>query len=455
MKLENPNSQQNYSAFMDLEEGWVSRRIFHDQEIFDAEMRQIFARAWLFVAHESQLPNVGDFLTTQMGKDAVIVSRHRDNSIKVFLNSCTHRGNRVSFVDAGNAKRFVCNYHGWAFDTAGSLMGMNEEVCYSPGDIDKSQAGLKQATVSSYKGLVFATFDPNAPSLEDFLGDYRWYLDIILDNDEGGTELIGGCIKSVIPTNWKFGAENFIGDAYHATWAHDSGFKAMNNGQAFPPIDYENTFHASANGSGHEFGLDGLGDIMLLGRPKVTEYYLSVLKPRIEKRLGELRKTIFGSVASATVFPNVSYLPGVSTFRTWIPRSPFETELRTWVIVNRNMPDEIKREITVGVMQTFGPGGVFEMDDGENWEGCTAANRGYVTRNEPLHYRCGIGRQVTHPELPGIVYRSQFNDANQRGFYRRWADLMNASSWADVPDRGGNRLQGHETRDLHNGLKSL
>jgi ethylbenzene dioxygenase alpha subunit len=457
MKLEDLNPRRDYSGFMDLDEGWVSRRIFHDQDIYEAEMRNIFARCWLFVAHETQIPKPGDFLTTYMGEDTVIVCRQKDLSIKVFINSCPHRGNKVCYADAGNARRFVCNYHGWGFDTAGKLQGMHEEYCYDPGDIDKSKWGLKEvAKVGSYKGLVFATFDPTAPSLEDYLGDYRWYLDCIVDNDEGGTELIGGCIKSIIPANWKFGVENFVGDAYHAGWTHDSGTRAMNEGNAFPPIDMVNSFHASANGHGHEFGLEGVGDIFLLGRPKVMEYFCSVLRPRMAKRLGEKRSMIFGSVASASIFPNVSYLPGISTFRTWLPKGPMQLELRTWVIVNRNMPDEIKDEITTGVMQTFGPGGAFEMDDGENWENCTATNRGVVTREEKLHYRCGIGRKLDHPEFPGIIYRGQYNDANQRNFYRRWQDLMNTNgTWSDVPDRNGNRLKGRETRDLPLGLQSL
>lgn len=455
MKLDELDPARDYGSYMNLEEGWIDRRIFFDQDIYEAELRSIFARCWLFVAHESQITKPGDFLTTYMGEDGVIVTRQKDNSIKVFLNSCPHRGNRVCFADAGNTRRFVCNYHGWGFDTEGKLAGMHEEYCYDPGDIDKSKWGLKQvAKVGSYKGLVFATFDPNAPSLEAYLGDYRWYLDMLLDNEEGGTELIGGCIKSVINANWKFGVENFIGDAYHAGWTHDSGTRAMNNGQPFPAIDMQNSFHASVHGHGHEFGTEGLGDIMLLGRPKVTEYYEKI-RPKMAERLGVMRSKIFGSVASASIFPNVSYLPGIHTFRTWLPKGPLSLELKTWVIVNKNMPDEIKEEITTGVMQTFGPGGSFEMDDGENWENCTQSNRGVVTRQEKLHYRCGITRRIEHPELPGIIYRGQYNDANQRGFYQRWQDLMNARTWPQVASRYQDRMSGRATRELLTGLQAV
>lgn len=456
MKLEDLTRKRDYSELMNLDEGWVSRRVFYDQDIYEAELRQIFARCWLFVAHESQLPKPGDFLTTHMGEDGVIVTRQKDMSIKVFLNSCPHRGNKICHADAGNARRFVCNYHGWGFDTAGNLAGMHEEYCYDEGDIDRSKWGLKSVDrVSSYKGLVFATFDPEAPSLEDFLGDYRWYLDIILDNDGGGTELIGGCIKFIMPANWKTGVENFAGDSYHAGWTHDSGTRAMTGGSPFPPIDMVNSFHASANGHGHEFGTEGIGNTLLLGNDKITDYFVNVLRPRMAKRLGERRSMIFGSIASASIFPNVSYLPAISSFRQWQPKGPHQLELRTWTIVNKNMPDEIKEAINNGVMKSFGPSGSFEMDDGENWENCTITNRGVVTRNEKLHYGCGINRKLDHDELPGVIYRGQYNDANQRLLHQRWLDLMNAGKWSDVPDRNGNRLKGRETRDLHLGLKSL
>ena len=101
-----------FNHLVDIKEGWVDRRIFCEQDIYEQELYRIFARSWLFVAHDSQIPNPGDFLTTTMGEDGVIVSRQKDGSVKVFLNSCPHRGNKVCFADAGNARRFTCNYHG-------------------------------------------------------------------------------------------------------------------------------------------------------------------------------------------------------------------------------------------------------------------------------------------------------------------------------------------------------
>jgi ethylbenzene dioxygenase subunit alpha len=425
------------ATLVNFEEGWLDRRIFWDEEIYQQELERLFARAWLFVAHESQVPEPGDFVTTYMGQDSVIVARHADRSIRVFLNSCPHRGNRICFADRGHARRFTCNYHGWAFGTDGALLGMHEEAHYE-GWIDKSQWGLAQARVDRYKGLVFATFDAHAPTLGEFLGDYRWYLDTILDQTPAGTEFIGGCVKNMFDANWKFGAENFAGDALHASWTHDSGGRAMTGGipvNQIMPVDPQ-SFHANANGHGWEGGLDGIGVLAGMGsmRPEIIEYYMD-LRPRMAERLGELRASrIFGSVISANVFPNFSYLPCLSTMRVWLPKGPRRFELRAWTLVNRDAPQAVKDAIRDVCMQTFSPSGVMEMDDGENWENATKANEGVVTRRQRLHYglRPNTSRR-DDPDLPGNISRPMYNDSNQLAFYRRWLDFMTADSWADIP----------------------
>ena len=434
----------DYHQFIDNEEGWVDRRIFWEEEIYEQELKQIFAKSWQFIAHDSMIPNTNDFYTTYMGEDGVIGARQKDGSVKVFLNSCPHRGNKFCYADEGNTRSFICNYHGWSFGIDGKLGALANEHVYDDGDIDKEKWSPKQARVATYKGLIFATFDQEAPSLEEWLGDFRWYLDMMFDND-GETEFISGGIKSYVNANWKFGVENFVGDAYHALWNHDSGLKAMNNGEGFGPAVNEESFHASVNGHGWEFGTDGYADVLITGRPIWMKYVQDVIKPKMEKTHGELRSKIFGSLASVSIFPNISFLPGIQTFRVWLPRGPKKLELRIFTIVNKNMPDEVKQEINLGCMHTFNPAGVLEMDDGENWEGNTQVNKGYLTRKEKLHYGCGISREIEHEELPGIIYAGQFNDANQRHFYTRWADLMNADKWEDIPTRYTPRFTGKTT----------
>jgi len=120
----------NIGSLIDHENGVIDRRIFSDADIYQQELKQIFSRCWNFVAHESQIKSFGDFITTYIGEDAVIVTRAKDNSINVMLNSCPHRGNKVCFAGEGKIRSFVCNYHGWAFGLDGKLNGMPENQLY-------------------------------------------------------------------------------------------------------------------------------------------------------------------------------------------------------------------------------------------------------------------------------------------------------------------------------------
>lgn len=412
------------SDLVDTAAGRIDRRIFVSPELYQLELERIFARCWMFVAHESQVPEPGDFVQAWMGQDQVLVVRQRDGSINAFLNSCPHRGNRVCHAEAGRTRSFQCNYHGWAFGLDGRLRGIHETSAYErePG-WDASGVGLPPvAQIDTYKGLVFATFDEQAPSLADYLGDFRWYLDVVLDNDPGGTEFVGGSIRSVMRCNWKLAAENFAGDALHAGWTHDSGANAM-LGQSVPELADEESYQANVNGHGWEFNLDTVGNAATFGDRRVLDY-LREQDAAVRARLGDLRARMVGSISSVNVFPNLSFLPGQNTWRTWVPKGPGLTELHTWVLVNRNAPEEVKEAYRRGAMMTFSPSGVFEMDDGENWEYSTRTNEGVVTRRQPLHYALGLDSRIDHPELPGNVFRSQINDANQRAFYARWAELL-------------------------------
>jgi ethylbenzene dioxygenase alpha subunit len=412
--------------------GRIDRRIFWDQEIYDQELERIFARCWNFVAHESQIAEPGSFIQAWMGQDQVLVVRQRDGSIAAFLNTCPHRGNRVCHAEAGKVRSFVCNYHGWAFGLDGRLKGVHESAAYErDGGWDPSEIGLTPvAQLDSYKGLVFATFDPDAPSLGEYLGDFRWYLDVVLDNDPEGTEFVGGSIRSVMRCNWKIAAENFAGDALHAGWTHDSGANAM-LGSGVSTLADDESYQANVNGHGWEFNLDTVGNAATLGDRRIIDY-LRERTPSVIDRLGETRARMVGSISSANVFPNLSFLPGQNTWRVWVPKGPALTELHTWVLVNRGAPQEIKDAYRRGAMMTFSPSGVFEMDDGENWEYSTRGNQGVVTRRQRLHYGLGLDSRIEHPVLPGNVHRSQLNDANQRAFYGRWADLMAAPTRSDV-----------------------
>lgn len=424
----------NISELVDWQRGHIDRRIFWDPAIYEQELERVFARSWLFVAHESQIEEPGAFVTTYMAQDNVIVARASDRSINVFLNSCPHRGNRVCFADSGQGRQFTCNYHGWAFGLDGALRRMPKMGLYkaTPG-FRMEDWGLKRARVESYKGLVFATFDEEAPSLGDWLGDFRWYLDAVLDVEEGGTEFLpGGATRSIMNCNWKFPADNFVGDIYHALWTHLGGSEPTLGRHGGVIVENERSWQVSVNGHGWEFNDSFLGNAATMGDREMLRYMKS-RQEAITARLGEFRAKMWGSVASANIFPNFSFLPGYFTFRTFQPKGPAKTEIHAWTLVPKNMPDDIKDRFRRGSMRTFSPSGLLEMDDGENWEHSTAANAGFVTRNQKLCYAMAPEGELDDDSLPGTVTLGQLSDANQRLFYKKWAEMMNAGTWQDIP----------------------
>ncbi|WP_336975089.1 aromatic ring-hydroxylating dioxygenase subunit alpha [Sphingobium aromaticiconvertens] len=417
----------------DRDTGVLKASAYSDQAVYDLEMERIFARSWLFLGHESQIPKFGDYITTTMGEDSVILSRQGDGSFAAFLNQCRHRGNRLCLADRGNAKSFRCSYHGWVFNNAGGLVSMPHEANYT---IDKSEWGAPRVPrVETYKGLIFGNWRADAPDLLSSLGEATWYLDAFLDANEGGVELIGPQ-RNISSANWKWQAEQHATDHLHVAVSHFSGFAALAP-EGSPPRSYEHILHPGEQG--HQFALPKLGHAssgffknmndgdaaMLQQFPPhpAPEYYYGPGRDIMRERLGDIRTDHMGTLVM-TVFPNFSLNRAAHYLRVWQPRGPHKTEVWNYVIVDRNMPQEVKDAVVRGCTLAFNASGLLEQDDAENVAMCQrGVSEGYIARQTHLNMALGLGKGGPNPDYPGTI-NDVYSEEGGRAFYSHWQDML-------------------------------
>src|SRR5882757_1149646 len=437
-------------GLVDLKSGQISREIFVNEAIYAEEQERIFARAWLFIGHESQIPNPGDFAASRMGEEAVILTRDRAGAVHVLLNSCRHRGMKVCRYDEGNTTVFTCPYHGWSYGTDGRLVGVPFLREAYRSTLDRAQWGLVEvAQLARYKGTVWATWDPAAPSFFEYLGDFRRYLDLTLDSwdgSEGGSEVIGGVQKWLIPCNWKFPAENFSGDSYHnishrsvdLVGVGPSGRSRRDYGE----LNAARKLHVAISDRGHQtitylLPKNHEPQAAYQNSPEVAEYFRHCEEER-RQRPGENSRLIG---APGEIFPNVALLPRQPrTLAVWHPINAHQTEVWRFFFVDRDAPRSVKNFLRDYYIRYSGPAGMNEQDDMENWNYAHAASRGVIARRYPYTYEMGMGHAVENYEWDGLnvpgrvvdLTKAMASEEPMRNLYRRWAEFMAADSWDEL-----------------------
>jgi nitrite reductase/ring-hydroxylating ferredoxin subunit len=411
--------------------GRVPARIFNDAAIYELEQERLFSRAWMFLAHESEIPSNGDYVTRYIANNSIIVARDEHGEIKANLNMCRHRGNQICKAEMGNSAHFRCSYHGWVYKNSGELIGVPYLQESYEGKLDRSAYGLIPIRIQNYGKLIFGTLDRNASSLLDFLGGFEFYLDLYLKQGLGGSEVYGPPDQWIVDTDWKIAAENFSGDGYHTPVAHQFAFHL----RYFPSsgASHSQGWSVHIPGKGHSIGLGHT--------PGMEPFfgYPADLVQAMHAALSPSQLEIFGRTRTAvgTVFPNLSFLiqpfgriPGEAgvrfcTMRLWHPIGPGQIRLLSWCLVPSDATDDYKQEAYRAYTLAFGQAGTFEQDDMENWSNLTRQTGCSLARTFDFPYLQGLAREPL-PDWPGpgVAISPYVTENNFRNLWGTWLDYV-------------------------------
>lgn len=171
------------------------RDIFTNPDLFELEMRHLFEANWVYLAHESQIPEVNDYYTTWIGRQPIVITRDKTGALNAFINACAHKGAMLCRRKHGNKGSFTCPFHGWTFSNTGKLLKVKDEkTTQYPEQFNKNGSHdlTKVAKFENYRGFLFGSLNPDSPSLEDYLGEARVIIDQIVDQAPDGLEVLRG-----------------------------------------------------------------------------------------------------------------------------------------------------------------------------------------------------------------------------------------------------------------------
>lgn len=186
---------------------------YFDEAFYELEIEHVFLKTWLCVGHASQLPKKGSYrLFEQFGK-SVILSRGTDDKIRAFKNTCRHRGAGLVLEKEGVAKRFICPYHAWGYDSTGELKSVPEAHNFAC--LEKADKPLFQVRCEEWRGFIFINFDQDAEPFDAFFEPIaKQYIGFPLED-----MVVKAVLDVEIDCNWKTAYDNFV-EIYHVNTVH-------------------------------------------------------------------------------------------------------------------------------------------------------------------------------------------------------------------------------------------
>lgn len=429
----------------------VHREAFLDPRIFELEMSRIFESTWVFIGLESQVAKPHDFITADIGRQPVILTRNAEGKLACFLNSCRHRGMLLCPFSKGNQKFHVCRYHGWSYDSSGRNIAITDQKDGQyPSAFDKENHDLVSvARLESYRGFVFASLSPDVPTLQEHLGGASVFLDLVADQAPNGLEYVSGTVDYTFDANWKLQFENGL-DFYHFGSTHSSYVDILKlRAQRAVAPDATQTGVKLAS----EPNEQGQGTFSF---PRGHSVMWSTLQPGQEQRLsdgkglqmnakaraGEVRWKWMMRQRNLTIFPNLQIIDLQSMqlslqLRTWQPLAVDKTRMLSHCLAPIGESFDERRSRIRRYEDFFNPSGLATSDDNVMYEFCQSGYRA-IAAGATQGYVRGLGKPTENQrdyagEL-GLdncesVYGSMAfgNETCFHAGYREWQRLLLAS----------------------------
>ena len=425
-----------------IEPDRVHKGVYIDPGLFELEMERLWGRAWIYVGHESQVPNTGDFFRTEIGPHPVIMVRHDDGKVHVLYNRCAHKGAEVVRARAGNVKFFYCSYHGWTYRTDGSLESLPLADGYNGTELKfgDPEYGLKPvAQVDSYRGFVFAKLSGGGPDLRSFLGEAADGFDDMVERaPDGELEAFGTCARTIQRSNWKFFFENQL-DGVHAGITHQSSTDAakevakarygdneeqtlaMRMLQAQAPPDPK-SFWVELNQANFPNGhANFLGYQSARGTDPVTLEYEDLMRERHGEERAE--KILSRNFHHTIIYPCLSIQGAFQQLRVIKPIAVDRTLMEIWHFRLKGAPAAFTRRNMTYSNIVNSPATIVSCDDYENWYRCHEGLKAQAQDWVSVHRDYGSDVE------DGGIMRSTVGTSEvfQRRQYETWREYMTAA----------------------------
>lgn len=418
----------------------VHRAVYADAALFALEQERIFRRAWIYLCHESEIAQPGDYVLSQLGPDEVIVARGADGGIAAMHNRCAHRGARVVAVPRGNARLFTCAYHAWSFGLDGALDSVPAPQGYAGGLPSPGLARV--ARVASYRGFVFGSGAAAGPDLPAFLGGLASALDNMVDRAPGGTLVqAGGRLRMEFRGNWKLFMENAV-DLVHPQYVHGGSVAVAREAREAALLDGQagqtaqmllanglrlsewETIGLHAFAEGHVY-MDGFYRDGVIASERADPLFERYRRALVEMH-GEakVREILAMDRFNNLIWPNISVNSRFQTLRVVQPVAVDRTVVTSMCFRMEGAPPEMF-DLSLRFLNTASsPASLVASDDLEIFERC---QRGLADpAAEWVDMSRAIGRDV--PADGGAIDAPGTSELPVRAQMRAWRSWMEAAA---------------------------